>query len=106
MATVELSDGDLQGVRELAVGDRLRIRLPENPTTGYRWQLSLADSGGLCLVNDGFEPGSASPLPGSSGHRVFELEARARGDVRVTAVNKRAWETTEQARHELRVHVR
>jgi inhibitor of cysteine peptidase len=104
MATIEVTDGDLSEGLELAVGDRLRLRLAENPTTGIRWQIATAGAG-LRVSRDDYEPGGARP-PGSAGHRTFELDAHAPGDFRVTLVSKRSWEAIEHRRHDLRVRVR
>ena len=72
--------------------DALRLSLPENPSTGYRWQLELPR--GLGLQIDEFSPpgpalGTAARSPwarssavGGEGVRTFELRAgRERGGV-------------------------
>jgi predicted secreted protein len=39
MTTVEVSDAGFGQTIELAVGDELVLRLSENPTTGFRWEV-------------------------------------------------------------------
>ena len=81
---------------ELATGDTFRIRLNENPTTGYQWTLKA--TGGLEIVSDNYSP-PASDLLGASGIHEWDLMAKSSGTQQVTAVYSRAWENltgTEQ----------
>ncbi|MEJ2502745.1 MAG: protease inhibitor I42 family protein [Gemmatimonadota bacterium] len=79
--------------REVPVrtGDRIRLRLPENPTTGYRWSGDFPDL--LRLVNDTNDAGGA---PGAAGHRVFELDVVAAGRADVRLVHRREWEEVDE----------
>lgn len=54
----------------LAVGETVSLRLEENPTTGYRWQVDSSGAPALSLDSDTYEapPGTA---PGSPGHHVW-----------------------------------
>lgn len=72
-----------------ALGDDVLLRLPENPTTGYRWVFSLP--AGLSQVADDYA--AAGSAPGSGGERVLHLRAAAPGQHVVTAVLNRAWDT-------------
>ena len=95
MAAVEISDRDAPAPRTLAPGDELVIRLAENPTTGYRWQVTPAGAGELALVEDRFVPGSGDAGLGAGGERVLRFQGRKGGEVRVDAVLRRAWDAPE-----------
>ena len=40
---MELTDADTGAEHSLDVGQELVVRLPENRTTGYRWDLAVPD---------------------------------------------------------------
>mgnify|MGYP006302985791 CR=1 FL=1 len=44
------------GIKEIAAEEILEIRLFENPSTGYRWQLDLADNNYLQLLQEDYQP--------------------------------------------------
>lgn len=69
----------------VAAGQQVVVRLPENPTTGYRW----AQPAGVEVVADEFHPPGSSAM-GAGGERVFTLAAfPAAGEVRFEL--KRPW---------------
>ena len=92
---IEISHSDLPAPRTLARGDEVVIRLPENPTTGYRWQLTHSGGGELALVDERFVPGSGSTGVGAAGDRVVRYLGRKAGEVRVEAVLRRDWDPPE-----------
>ena len=72
-------------------GQRVTIRLPGNPTTGYTWDATIADPS---LVSEAapmmFTPTTAAI--GSGGTFTFVLEARGAGQTTVTIAYHRPWE--------------
>jgi inhibitor of cysteine peptidase len=93
---VELSDKDAPAPRTLAQGEEVVIRLAENPTTGYRWQLTHSGTGELALLEDRFVPGTGGDAGlGASGDRVLRYQGRKGGEVRVDAVLRRSWDPPE-----------
>jgi inhibitor of cysteine peptidase len=87
----------------VCTADRIVLDLPENPTTGYRWQIvQLPDS--LEVVSDDFDP-PASMAPGAGGRHRFVFAARSSG--RGTTVLKlvRPWEAAGGAADEFRFEV-
>lgn len=71
MEVIELGAADDGRSVELRPGQVVVLRLPENPTTGYRWEAPA----GLALLADSFEPGGAAA--GAAGLRVLRFEAGA-----------------------------
>lgn len=89
---IEISESDLTAPRTLARGDEVVIRLPENPTTGYRWQVTPSGLGELALVEERFVPASANAGVGASGDRVLRFQGRKQGEVKLEAVLRREWD--------------
>jgi predicted secreted protein len=79
------------GTYPVATGAVIQLRLPENPTTGYIWNLSVTT--GLTLVNETYVPDDPTGrLVGSGGAHVWFLEAVTAGDQTITGVYRRPWE--------------
>lgn len=82
---------DATGSRvSLKVGDTLELTLPENPSTGYRWEIvstpsileeSLSDQ----LDLEGRQPGAA-------GRRTFRFRVSGSGDGDLRLRLRRPWE--------------
>ena len=80
----------------LSAGEELTIRLPENPTTGYRWSVNPDSFGGvLTLLDSSYEPGG--PGVGAAGVRTFRFAATAAGTAQVTLSLARSWEAAAPA---------
>ena len=59
-------------------GETFWIKLPENPTTGYAWDLMLSD--GLTRMSDKYEPADRSGLKvGVGGTHSYEIKAMKNG---------------------------
>jgi inhibitor of cysteine peptidase len=76
------------GTFELQVGDSFRIELPENPTTGYRWQLPSPQT--LRILEDSFATSTAAP--GSGGVRHWTLAADTPAVIALRLELRRSWE--------------
>lgn len=87
------SDDDGHAVN-LTVGQELAIALPDNPSTGYRWQLGDLDQNVLRL--DGDPQSRANPaggfVPGGPDQTVWTFAAEAPGTTTLTLVSARPWE--------------
>lgn len=80
---------DAQGGHLQLLGtDGLRIRLPENPTTGYRWV--LMSCGTLQPVADSFSLGGSGI--GAGGTRLFDLRPTATGPQSIRLALRQEWE--------------
>jgi Predicted secreted protein len=78
-------------------GDTFYLRLKENPTTGYSWQLNLSQ--GLNNVSEKYYPPEPSKesqqsLVGAGGVHIWEIKAVTEGSQRVKGIYKRPWEST------------
>ena len=87
---MELTEADAGAERAVAVGEELVVRLEENRTTGFRWQLAdLPD--GVALVDDGYEA-PAPGRPGQGGVRRIRVRVTRPGTHRLCAELRRSWE--------------
>lgn len=77
-------------------GESFYLRLKDNPSTGYLWELNLSQGLNLTDINGTFySPDSQEdipPLVGAGGVREWEIKADSEGAQQVTAVYKRPWE--------------
>ncbi len=89
---------------ELTTGDTFRIKLNENPSTGYQWTLNT--TGGLEVISDNYLPPD-SDLVGAGGIHEWDIKATASGTQQVTGVYSRSWEnlTGSEQRFVLTVEV-
>lgn len=72
------------------VGDTIEIRLAENATTGYRWELDGLDPHFFKLeqATGDYQTGSV----GSGGDAVFRIKVHAAGTSTLSLKNWRRWE--------------
>lgn len=76
---------------DLKAGGKVSVRLPENPTTGFRWSV-VSDGGPVCRqVEDGFTPGDATAV-GRGGERRWVFSADRTGSARIELVRRRGRE--------------
>jgi inhibitor of cysteine peptidase len=89
-AAVELIESDDGKTVEVQAGDMLVVRLHENPSTGFRWQIEEPDSKILRLRGSDFVPQSAAV--GSGGDEQWTFEALAPGQTQLGFKLWRHWE--------------
>ena len=89
-AMIELEEAAAGRPVTVAVGERLRVTLPENRTTGYRWQVGGDCSWILSAEEDHATAGSGQP--GAGGTRVWVFAAKAEGKCELRFESARAWE--------------
>jgi inhibitor of cysteine peptidase len=108
MATVRLTEADSQRQVVVSSGDVVEVRLPENPTTGYRWHAEMEPPGGLLAEEDRMEAGVGGSQPGAGGTRVLSFRTGSPGVVRLRLKLRREWEaeTPVQAQHEFSIEVK
>ncbi|MDQ3681308.1 MAG: protease inhibitor I42 family protein [Actinomycetota bacterium] len=105
MSTQTLSAADNGKTVNVGVGDVIVIRLPENPTTGYRWFLERVDEPLLETEDDSF---SLDPNPqiGSGGTRELRFRSKAPGRGAIALKHWQEWsgEQSVTERFALQVH--
>jgi inhibitor of cysteine peptidase len=76
-------------------GETFYLRLKENPSTGYSWQLSLRK--GLNLLSTGYYPPESSKngqrlIVGAAGFHSWKIKAISKGSQQVKGIYRRSWE--------------
>jgi inhibitor of cysteine peptidase len=89
-------------------GNTFILKLNENPSTGYSWQLSL--SSGLKLLSEKYYPSKSSGpngilIVGAGGYHLWVIEATNKGSQQVEATYKRSWEQAAGKTFKLNVEV-
>jgi inhibitor of cysteine peptidase len=86
------NDWDNGTLSTISPGDIVAIRLPENPTTGYQWDIS--GTSGIRIVEDSYiYPDPSSKMTGQGGWRHITVTPDSTsGKGSFAAVCKRWWE--------------
>jgi inhibitor of cysteine peptidase len=79
-----------QGI-ELSCGQRFEIRLPENPTTGFRWSIVSNGEPACIALDNAFEPPDVL-THGQEGTHYWRFEAAQAGKGTIELVYQRSWE--------------
>jgi inhibitor of cysteine peptidase len=87
----------------VALGEPFEISLPENPTTGFRWQMAAAGEPACILVEDHFTPGRA---PGGQGIHCWRFQAAQTGEANIRMLLQRQWVPTAEAARSFALRVR
>ncbi|HWQ66577.1 MAG TPA: protease inhibitor I42 family protein [Methanospirillum sp.] len=75
----------------MQLGETSVITLPENPSTGYQWDITVTD--GLRILNDVYEPGSnPSPQMGGGGDHSWTINTLQEGKQVFSGIYRRSWE--------------
>ncbi len=90
MPATILTDADNGAHVEARPTDEIVVRLRENPTTGFRWQIDRVD-GPLSLAEDSFEL-DTDPGIGTGGVREFRFRANASGHGGLAFKHWQSWE--------------
>ena len=102
-----LNSSDHGKTVEVTLEESIMIRLPENPTTGYRWTVDSITQSHLTLDEGHFVPAAGSGV-GAGGHREMVVHAKQEGVGEVRLKLGRPWENESAVsdRFEVRVVVR
>lgn len=90
MTTIEVTGADDGTLIEADVGDTILVRMSDNPTTGYRWELEPVTGESMVLVGSDYEPTSGAV--GSGGLATWTLRAAAAGTTPIALKRWRPWQ--------------
>jgi len=91
MAGLTLGPEADRNLFEIKVGSTILLRLPEAPTTGFRWMIESYDPAFLQEAGSSFEL-SQPPLFGSGGIRSMSFSTLQAGVTTLKLKCKQAWE--------------
>ena len=103
MAQVTIDEHNAGQRVQAQVDDRIDLVLPENPTTGFQWQLDQPGDV-LAVESSEFEPPN-DLRPGAGGQRHVVLRALSAGTATVRLRLQRAWESRAESTFEVDVRV-
>ena len=90
---VELTRESAEKPVTVRSGERVRLSLSENPTTGYRWSLDSSCGDRLKTESDVYSPPDVQGGKlGASGEHVWIFRAEGRGTCDLTLRSARSWE--------------
>ncbi len=104
LSEIVILDNDRGKTFTTQVGDIITIRLAENPTTGYRWDVGAVDK----LIEFQGADYQTTPRPslGSGGTRIFHFKAKAIGTAQIQLKLRRSWEPEDKAIEQFTVNIR
>jgi inhibitor of cysteine peptidase len=91
MPEVIVTQSDQGRTIEAHQGDLIVVRLAENLTTGYGWEMTPLGSTVLELLDSDYSQ-DGGELVGRGGTRAFRLHVRSPGTQRVQFEYRRPWE--------------
>ena len=91
MSEIVVTEADNGSSISATVGDSLVIKLPEIPTTGYRWAPQASDAQIVELQTDEFNAAAGSAT-GGGGTRVLRYLVKRPGSAHLLFQLARSWE--------------
>lgn len=85
-------------------GDSILIRLEENPTTGYIWEVDVANDQIIYLKDSNFSTANDTVI-GGGGIRIFTFTAQSPGTGEVKLELRREWEEKAIDHFGVTIHV-
>jgi len=93
MFDLVLVEADAGRTVEVVPGTAVQLRLPENPSTGYRWVMTMAPASCLKIGMDSFELAAEATAPGAGGVRVIAIASLSAPACELALAYRRPWET-------------
>ena len=76
---------------KLEVGDKIRLELCSNPTTGFQWDYEIAIENIVKEEDHDFEPPEGD-VPGAAGIELWTFEAVGKGTTEIRMEYSQPWE--------------
>ncbi len=105
MSEIAIVQSDRGKTFELSQDDIISIRLDENPSTGYQWEVEAFDARIVELQNSDYTRATGTGV-GAGGIRTFTFKARSLGTVEIRLKLRRAWESESAAIDRFQVTLR
>ena len=89
---------------DVTVGQTIEVHLSENPTTGFRWQLT-SDGGPACAITGDQFIAPAGP-PGKGGDHTWKFKAVRPDECDIELGYRRRWESSAGPSKTFKIHVK
>ncbi len=103
MQDIDLSEADNGKLIDVDMDQKVLLRLPENPSTGYTWSIEATE--GIQVQNSRFLPSSAQMI-GTPGQHLWTLKPLRPGDLSVRAKLWHEWEGDQSVQQRFEVTLR
>ncbi len=80
---------------QVEIGDKIRVKLCSNPTTGFLWEYEMSGENVLNEEDHDFEEPQGD-VPGAAGMEVWTFEAVGKGTTEVRLTYSQPWEGGEK----------
>lgn len=106
MSVMMLTQADNGKSVTMGLGEKIVLRLNENPTTGFQWALEQGNDEIVELVESDYIQ-APSPGVGAGGQHIWTFKAKKSGSARIALKLWRAWEGDKSIteRFEATIHV-
>lgn len=95
---IVLTEADQGSQIQVRVGSQIQVRLPENPSTGYTWQLNGLDNRYVEFVGQqNFVPDGTAAMAGRPGLKAITFHVKQVGTAILDLANYRIWEGAASA---------
>jgi inhibitor of cysteine peptidase len=91
MQIIEVDEGGAEQAHPAVPGDQVVIRLPESPTSGFRWHLDTYDAAVLEATGEQFLA-ATDAMTGGGGTREFRFLVQDVQRSEIALSLRRAWE--------------
>lgn len=88
-----VTEADAGKTATIKIGQRLLVRLPSNPTTGYEWSVAKIDDKILAPDGESQFDVPETPLPGAPTVQTLFFKAKSAGKIALELKYARPWET-------------
>ncbi len=108
VATIKVDASADGTTQQLKKGEVLSITLESNPSTGYAWYATIADTSVAVQMGEpeyASPTESTTPVVGAAGTQTFMFQAIETGTTMITLDYKRAWETDVQPEQTVRLTI-
>jgi inhibitor of cysteine peptidase len=105
MAEIIIERRDNGKAFEVSEGDLIGIRLQENPSTGYSWDMGEIDSPVVELLQSDYAPAKNVRQVGGSGVRVYQFRAKSSGSERIHLKLRRPWDPEDKAAERFEINL-
>jgi inhibitor of cysteine peptidase len=105
VADLVFSEKDNGALVQVPRSSKVTIELEENPTTGFQWIVNGLDEIFFVPEGDAFLIGDQMGL-GAGGVRRFFFRAKGTGCTSLSLINKRAWDSDNEAIGSFKLAVR
>jgi inhibitor of cysteine peptidase len=104
MSEIVITPSDQGKIFEANQGELIVIRLEENPTTGYQWEMGAVDSQIIEILDSDYSPTSGTGVGGGGTH-TFRFRAKSPGRGKIQLRLRRSWEPVDAAIERFEVNI-